>query len=258
MTSRSLCALLLACGAAACAVGVAAAAPSRTAPTKLTPAAASPSGSLCPARKDSYPANINPAHEHLDTAALTKLAEGGDADAMVLLGLMYAPSPDRDAKSPPIDVEKAVALFERAAEKGNGFGAYLVGVAHVAGTGAPKDEKKAFAWFKRSADRGTPLGQYWVGEMLAKGRGGHETDWKSALPHFSRAAAGGIADAYVELGFAYDQSEGGLAQDREKAAYCFRQATRDSVLARFNLRTLIDEGHVAWQPGDPGEAPKPK
>ena len=256
MTSRTLCALFLAFGAVACTFGTVAAAPSR--PAKMAPAAPSPNGNLCPARKDAYPANTNPAHEHLSVAALTKLADGGDADAMVLLGLMYAPSPDRDATSPPIDIDKAIALFERASVKGNGFGAYLMGVAHVGGTGVPQDEKKAFDWFQRSADNGTPLGLYWVGEMMAKGRGGRAADWKMALPYFSRAAAGGVPDAYVELGFAYDQAEGGLTKDREKAAYCFRQATADSVVARFNLRTLIDQGLVTWQPGDPGEAPKPK
>lgn len=235
----SLAAVLWACGAAAA-------------------AQAPPKDNLCSPRKKSYPSPFNPKLDKLDIAALSKLVDKGDADAMVLLGLKYAPSPERTAESPPVDTTMALSLFERAAAKGHGFGEYLVGVAHMAGAGVPKDDAKALEWFRRSAKRGTPIGAFWVGELTAKGRAGLMSDWKAALPHFVRAAEGGVSEAYVELGFAYSNGVGGLAMSREKAAYCFRQGMVNSIIAQYNLRLLIDQGHITWQPGDPGVAPKPK
>jgi TPR repeat protein len=258
MTFRSMsCCAVSLTGAILLAGSIAVAAPPP--PAKETPAAAvkSATDKVCPARKDSYPANYNPAFDNLGIGELTKLADKGNADAMVLLGLMHTPSPERTEAYPPVDLGKALALFERAAKKGHGFGAYLVGVAHMSGTGVPKDDKKALDWFRHSADRGSPVGHFWLAEMIAKGRG-LKADWKKALPHFTRAAEGGVFDAYTELGYAYDTGQGGLAQSHESAAYCFRQGAPNSVTSQYNLRLLIDQGHVLWQPGDPGVAPPPK
>ena len=213
---------------------------------------------LCPAWKAEYPLPYDPAIDALGTADLTKRANAGNADAMMLLGLRYTAPSDQDATlgSQP-DLGKAVALFRKAAKKRQNHAEYLMGVAYMAGAGVDKDEKEAVKWFKRAADHGSPMATYWVGELNAKGRAGLTEDWATAARYFHTAAEKGIPDAFVELGHMY--AEGISApMDAEKAAFCFRQALTASTIASYNLRSLIDKRLVTWQQGDPGEPVKPE
>ncbi len=215
---------------------------------------------LCPPAKAEYPAVIDWDLDRRSLDELSALADQGDANAMVMLGLRYLPSnagtSADGAARPATDVAKALGLFRAAAKKRHGHAEFLVGVAFMSGEGAAKDEKMALEWFTRAAADGSTLGQFWTGEMIAKGRAGMAEDWKSALPYFAKAAAGGLADAYVELGYAYVSGLGGLDLDYQKAGFCYRQGARlKSQVAQFGVLNLIYEGHIAWQEGDPGAPP---
>ena len=194
-------------------------------------------------------------NEDLDALSLedlTALAQDGNADAIVLLGLRYTSAPSANELEKAVSLSKAAALFRAAADKGQSHGEFLLGVAYMNGMGVSKDEAEAATWFTRSARRGNPAAQFWIGEMTAKGRGGITADWKVALPYFKDAAAGGTADAFLELGFMYAKGLGDLPQDYEEAATCYRQSVRmGSQIAQYNLRVLIADGHIARQDGDP-------
>lgn len=214
----------------------------------------SPPINICPPRRAEHLSDVDIRLDTLDTERLTALAEAGRSDAMVLLALRYAPSAqtaDTNANPMP-DMDKALVLLQRAIDKRNADAEYLMGAAHMSGTGVPKNEVKAAYWFKRSAQHGNPTAHYWFGEMTAKGRGGTTQDWKAAIPYFTRAAERGITDAYLELGYMYSNGYGELEQDPHKAAFCYRQVQIKSPLAQFNLRRLIDDGKIEWEAGDPG------
>jgi len=211
-------------------------------------------GNLCPAGRPAYKPRINEAFDRLTIEELQARADAGKADAMVALGLRYVPGEQGEDRAglPPVDAVKGVALFKAAAEKGDGEAAFLMGVAHLSGVGAIKDDTEAMTWFIRSATQGNVPAQFWVGQMTAKGRG-VTADWKAALPYFQKAAEGGWILAFSELGYAYETGLG-IEQDYQKAAFCYRQQPHAAV-AQYNLRKLIDDGHVPWQSGDPGAAP---
>jgi TPR repeat protein len=215
------------------------------------------SNDSCPAAKESYPLLFDAKLDALDFTALKRAADRGNANALALLGLRYTGAEGGGAGVKP-DLKQAIAYFRKSAAKSDPLGEYLLAVAYITGTGVEKDEARAFGLFRRAADHGHPNGRYWVGEMTAKGRGGVTGGWESALPIFSAAAAAGAPDAYVELGYMYENGLGGLTVDYQKAAFCYRQGGQlKSQIAQFNLRNLIDRGHVVWQTGDPGQPPKP-
>ena len=208
---------------------------------------------LCP--KDAkYKARHDTTLDTKSAAELAALAEKGNAGAMVALGLRYIPAASGGEGSTEIapDPAKALELFKAATDKGDDNGAFLMGIAYMNGVGVPKDDAQAMPWLIRAAKANNVQAQFWVGEFTAKGRG-VPADWKAALPYFQRAAQGGWDVAFLELGFAYTYALG-VKQDYQKAAFCYRQQ-RSLLLAQYNLRRLIDEGLVAWQPGDPGEMP---
>ncbi len=211
----------------------------------------------CPTAKDSYPLSFDTKLDALSFPALKRAADRGNANALALLGLRYTGAEGAGSGVAP-DIKKAIDSFRKSAAKSDPLGEYLLAVAYISGTGVEKDEAQALSLFRRAADHGHANARYWVGEMTAKGRGGLTSDWESALPIFLAAAAAGAPDAYVELGFMYERGMGGLAVDYQKAAFCYRQGGQlKSQIAQFNLRNLIDLGHVAWQTGDPGQPPKP-
>jgi TPR repeat protein len=213
---------------------------------------------VCPPKKPAYKATLDERLDQMDLEGLTVLADQGRAEAMVVLGLRYTGEKPvgGEGSLPAVEpnLEKAIALFQRAADKGNPEGEYLMGTAYLGGLGVPKDESRALSWFKRAAKHGNVPAQFWTGEMIAKGRGGATADWKAALPYFKKAADGGSADGYFEMGFMYSDGLGGLEQNDEKAAYCYRQSVQlGSQMAQYNLRLLINDGKIAWEPGDPGD-----
>lgn len=239
-----------------CATATFSPAMSNTAQTPATkkPVADGSVGNLCPTGKPVYKPRIDETFDRLTIDELKVRADAGQTDAMVALGLRYVSGGENEDRTglPPADAAKGVSLFKAAAEKGDGEAAFLMGVAHLSGAGAIKDETEAMTWFIRGAKHGNVPSQFWVGQMTAKGRG-VTADWKAALPYFQKAAEGGWSLAFVELGFAYETGNG-VKRDYRKAAFCYRQKL-DAQIAQYNLRKLIDDGHISWQPGDPGVAP---
>ena len=212
----------------------------------------------CPAQHQEYISNVDISLDQLSTEELATLANTGRTEAMVLLALRYArPDNISDANANPTpDTDKAMALLRRAADKNSADAEYLMGAAFINGLGVLKDEAKAAYWLERGARHGHAAALFWFGEMTAKGRGGLTSDWERALPYFKRAAARGVPDAFLEIGYMYSNGLGGLEQDNQKAAFCYRQVVKKSQIVQFNLRRLIEDGKISWQPGDPGVPPE--
>ena len=51
------------------------------------------------------------------------------------------------------DYEKAVELYQKAADQGNAHAQYGLGNCYFEGEGVPEDHKKAVEWFQKAADQ---------------------------------------------------------------------------------------------------------
>ncbi len=80
------------------------------------------------------------------------LAEGGDATAQALLGLLYRGAPGLTA-----DAEQSARWYRAAAEQGHAHAQYNLGLAYQSGTGVAQDDVAAYMWLDVAA-RGIPLG----------------------------------------------------------------------------------------------------
>jgi TPR repeat protein len=117
-------------------------------------------------------------------AALTPAAEQGDTEAQRTLGfLLQRTSPDGAMPA------RAVTLFRLAAEAGDGYAAYNLGVAYEKGEGGLEaDDDQAAQWFQIAADRGCVQAYACLGDRLGKLERGAE-----ALAWYVKGAQAGHA-----------------------------------------------------------------
>lgn len=74
------------------------------------------------------------------------LAERGDADAQLMLGIMY-----RAGRGVPRDDSKAAAWLRRSAERGQPSAQGILGVLYLKGEGVPQDLVTAYAYLSVAA-----------------------------------------------------------------------------------------------------------
>jgi TPR repeat protein len=94
----------------------------------------------------------------------------------------------------PVDYEKALLAFQRAATFGIPEAAFNVGLAYYAGKGTRADPVPALHWLKVAADGGFAQAATAAGIMLARGHGAPQ-DIDAALTYLRRGAALGDPDA---------------------------------------------------------------
>ncbi len=74
------------------------------------------------------------------------------------------------------DLEKARALYERAAEAGNAAAMFRLGTLYANGRSVPKDDARAVAYYREAAERGDTSGQFNLALALMTGRGTGEDE----------------------------------------------------------------------------------
>ncbi len=97
---------------------------------------------------------------------LRALAEAGDAEAQVTLGLAYS-----FGRGVPQDDVEAVRWYRLAADQGDAGGQVNVGLMYADGRGVPEDDPEAVRWIQLAADQGNGDAQLWLGLMYANGEG---------------------------------------------------------------------------------------
>lgn len=120
---------------------------------------------------------------------IKNLAEKGDADAELKMGLRYTPN----AKGGK-DVKIAVQWYEKAARHGQVEAQYRYGLALLEGRGVVQDYKTAFYWLEKAAQLGQPQAQATLGEIYNSGIA-IPRDIERAYLWFNLAAAQGVEDA---------------------------------------------------------------
>ncbi len=158
----------------------------------------------------------NPTPDQKFAAALIK-AELGDSDSQVAIANMYA-----GGEGVLKDLSKALAWYQKAADKGNAVGQYQLGQLYASGTSVPKDAKKAVELYVKAAAQGNAHAQGALGRQYDQGEGVVK-DVVKALELFQKASDQGDESAQWWLAYKYANGDG-LPRDPVRAAELFEKA----------------------------------
>jgi TPR repeat protein len=111
------------------------------------------------------------------------LAEEGDAQAQLHLGVLYA-----NGDGVPQNYANAHQWYEQAAAQGYAMAQYNLGLLYDNGDGVPQDYAKARQWYEQAAARGYPMAQTNLGVLYRSGHGVPQNDVRAYM-WFSLAAA---------------------------------------------------------------------
>ena len=182
---------------------------------------------------------------------LERRMAAGDLSAQAELGARYGLG--SEVKQ---DLPKAIGLLRAAADKGNADAQFFLASAYAAGQGVPQSDIQAFMLYEQAANQGHPGGSYMMANMIIYGRAGISPSWSGGMSHLWTAAAKGYPPAMLLLGAAYEDGNAGVVNPRA-AAYWYRRYLNfiQDPRAIFNLRRMIVQGVVPYEPGDPGDPP---
>lgn len=134
----------------------------------------------------------------------------------------------------PLSEELAFQWFERAANNGHANAMYWVGRLYDSGIGISEDRAAAAKWYMKSAENGVLLADNRMGFMHKLGIG-VAADPMKAAHWFGRAAASGESEAQFELGLAYRDGTG-VIQDSAMAAFWFeKSASQGNVWGQLQI-----------------------
>ena len=126
------------------------------------------------------------------------------------------------------DYKTALALFTKAANKGDAKAQNNLGAMYDKGQGVPQDYNQAASWYRRAADQGDAEAQYNLGLM-------YEAQYNLGLMY----------EAQYNLGLMYNDGRG-VPQDYKQAVSWFRKAAdQGDAKAQYNLGLMYYYGHAA-------------
>ena len=171
-------------------------------------------------------------------AILEPLAESGNSQAQVTMGIMYD-----FGHGVAKDQAKAVEWYIKAAEQGIPVVQHDVGVKYFQGQGVEQDYLKAAYWWEQSANAGLADSQFNLGLLYYRGIG-LEVDYQKASDLFISAAKQDHPHAQYSLAVMYAFGQG-LNKDYEQALKWFRKsASHDVAQAQFNLGVFYENGYA--------------
>lgn len=165
------------------------------------------------------------------------LAEGGDSQAQVTLGIMYD-----FGHGVPKDETEAIQWYIKAAEQGIPVVQHDVGVKYFQGQGVEQNNLKAAYWWEQSANAGLADSQFNLGLLYYRGIG-LEVDYQKASTLFTSAAEQDHPHAQYSLAVMHAFGQG-LKKDYAQALKWFRKsATHHVAQAQFNLGVFYENGY---------------
>lgn len=175
------------------------------------------------------------AYERGDYATALRLlrapAEAGNADAQLLLGIMY-----QDGEGVPKDAALAAQWIRKAAEQANATAEFALGVMYHQAMGVPKDDAAAVRWLEKAAKEVPPA--VFVLAKLHEENG----NYAEALKWYRLLASQGDADSQNDVGHMYETGRG-VAQNYGEAAKWYRLAAdQGNAEAQNNLGALYAKG----------------
>ena len=141
------------------------------------------------------------------------------------------------------DLEKALKLYIRAANRGDSEAKYIAGGMYYKGFGTKKDINKAFTYLYDAALDGnsTPESQKLLGQFFLQGSNVPK-NYGEALKWYLLAAENGDRDAQSELAFLYYTGRAG-ERSFEKAFYWYeKSAYQGLAVAQYSLGVMYYSG----------------
>lgn len=136
-------------------------------------------------------------------AAVQKAAAQGDAEAQLMLGVIY----NYGWNDVPEDHQQGVEWIRRAAEQGLAAAQSELGVIYLDGIYVPKDYQQAVVLCLKAAEQGDRVAQFKLGLMYSDGKGVPQ-NYKHAAIWYREAAKRGVIGAQLELALMYANGQG--------------------------------------------------
>jgi len=173
-----------------------------------------------------------------------RLAEAGDRQAQVRVGIMYA-----NGNGTETDKRKAVAWYEKSAAQGHTGAQFNLGECYYVGEGVLQDYAEAAKWYRKSADGGDALGQYELGNLYFKGQGVPK-DHVQALKLYRKAAVIGhhkdaenrLSSIYQNQDARYKYGELSPKDDKEAFEWIKELALKGDTQAQYHLAIMFRHG----------------
>ena len=164
-------------------------------------------------------------------------AESGNPMAMEEQGLMLS-----NGVGVPVDISKAVALFQAAANRGSVPASAYLGECYLRGIGVPPDPLRGIALLRQAADAGYPQAIARLGDCYAKGTGTTQ-DFSEAARLFEKASDLGNPEALGNLAVLYINGQG-VPKDLEKAFELINRGASKGQAYCMSLLAQCVEGGV--------------
>jgi clan AA aspartic protease (TIGR02281 family) len=178
-----------------------------------------------------------------DPGAALRLAEGGDAQAQIRMGIMYS-----QGTGVTQDLKEAVKWFRLAADKGNAEAlSFLGAIFHDGGQGIAQDYREAAKWYRLAAQKGDADAEDTLGDIFYTGGAGVTQDFKEAAKWYRLAADHGNAEAQLRFGYMNYNGQG-VTQDYKQAMKWYRlSANQGNEDAQFFLGNMYHDGKAVVQ-----------
>ncbi len=168
---------------------------------------------------------------------LKPLAEEGNSQAQITLGLMYDYGHGVEK-----DPSESIKWYRMAAEQGVPLVQHDIGIKYFQGQGVEQNYLEATKWWEMSANAGISDSQFNLGLMHYRGIG-IPKDYEKAANLFEAAAEQGHGNAQYSLAvmYAFGQSK---EKNYETALNWFRKSAEQNVAqAQFNLGVFHENGY---------------
>jgi uncharacterized protein len=142
------------------------------------------------------------------------------------------------------NLPKALALYLKAAQKGDTESQFIVGGMYFKGIGTEKNPKEAFKWLYKAAMNGesTPRSQKILGQAFLMGNVVPQ-NYAESIQWYQLAAKNGDHDAQNELAFLYYVGRG-VEQDFNTSFELFEKAARGGLsVAQYNVGIMYYTGN---------------
>ena len=168
---------------------------------------------------------------------LLPLAEDGNSQAQVTLGIMY--DYGQGVSKDPVE---AMKWYIKAAEQGIPVVQHDVGVKYFQGSGVKQDYLEAAKWWEQSANAGLADSQFNLGLLYYRGLG-LQTDYQKAAELFQKASEQDHPHAQYSLAVmnAFGQ---GMEKNYAEALKWFGESAEHGVAqAQYNLGVFYENGY---------------
>ena len=125
------------------------------------------------------------------------------------------------------DLEKSIFWYKKSAYQGSHFAQTNLGYLYQRGELIDQSYSEAYKWFKLAADQNDPLAENFLGLLYYDGKGVIQ-DYKEAFKWFHKAADQGHKDSQNNLGHLYYDGKG-VIQDYKEAFKWFHKAADQGV-----------------------------